>query len=31
MKRENYRIGVPAKGSWKEILTSDDKKWSGGG
>ena len=31
VKRENYRIGVPAKGSWKEILNSDDKKWSGGG
>lgn len=29
--RENYRFGVSDKGRWKEILNSDDKKWSGSG
>ncbi|MFD2518728.1 1,4-alpha-glucan branching protein GlgB [Salinimicrobium flavum] len=27
--RENYRIGVSEKGSWKEIFNSDDKKFGG--
>jgi len=29
--RENYRFGVPSKGSWKELLNSDDKNWGGSG
>ena len=29
--RQNYRIGVPSEGRWKEILNSDDKKFGGGG
>ncbi len=27
--RENYRIGVPEKGTWKEIFNSDDQKFGG--
>ena len=27
----NYRIGVPAKGEWKEVFNSDDKKYWGSG
>lgn len=27
--RENYRIGVPAGGAWKEIFNSDDSKFGG--
>ncbi|HQN57678.1 MAG TPA: alpha amylase C-terminal domain-containing protein, partial [Saprospiraceae bacterium] len=29
--REHYRFGVPDKGSWRELLNSDDKKWGGSG
>lgn len=29
--REHYRFGVPEKGSWRELLNSDDKKWGGSG
>ncbi|MCP3929034.1 MAG: 1,4-alpha-glucan branching protein GlgB [Bacteroidetes bacterium] len=29
--RENYRIGVPSEGIWKEVLNSDDEKFSGSG
>ncbi len=29
--RANYRIGVPAKGFWKEILNSDSKVYGGSG
>ena len=27
--RKNYRIGVPDGGYWKEVLSSDDKKYGG--
>ncbi|HSP12125.1 MAG TPA: 1,4-alpha-glucan branching protein GlgB, partial [Salegentibacter sp.] len=27
--RENYRIGVPSEGTWKEIYNSDDRKFGG--
>ena len=27
--RENYRIGVPEKGNWKEIFNSDDERFGG--
>ena len=27
--RENYRIGVPADGTWKEIFNSDDREFGG--
>ncbi|OCX51308.1 1,4-alpha-glucan branching enzyme [Mucilaginibacter sp. PPCGB 2223] len=29
--RHGYRIGVPKKGTWKEIFNSDDKKFNGSG
>ncbi len=29
--RENYRIGVPGRGYWKEILNSDAAEYGGGG
>jgi 1,4-alpha-glucan branching enzyme len=29
--RDNYRIGVPADGFWKEILNSDAKEYGGSG
>ncbi|MEB8346123.1 1,4-alpha-glucan branching protein GlgB [Flavobacteriaceae bacterium KMM 6898] len=29
--RENYRIGVPKSGQFKELLNSDDKKYGGSG
>jgi 1,4-alpha-glucan branching enzyme len=29
--RHNYRIGVPMKGPWKEILNSDSKSYGGSG
>jgi 1,4-alpha-glucan branching enzyme len=29
--RYHYRIGVPYRGQWKEIFTSDDKKYAGSG
>ena len=29
--RENYRVGVPAEGLWREVLNSDAEVYSGGG
>lgn len=29
--RHNYRIGVPASGSWQEVLNSDAQKYGGSG
>jgi 1,4-alpha-glucan branching enzyme len=29
--RQKYRIGVPKKGTWKEIFNSDDKAYWGSG
>ena len=29
--RDNYRVGVSQKGSWKEILNSDAKEYGGSG
>jgi len=29
--RKGYRIGVPKKGTWKEIFNSDEKKYDGSG
>lgn len=29
--RHNYRLGVPVRGSWKEIFSSDDLKYQGSG
>jgi 1,4-alpha-glucan branching enzyme len=29
--RNNYRLGVPIRGSWKEIFSSDDVKYGGSG
>jgi len=29
--RENYRIGLPRKGSYKQILNTDNEKYCGGG
>jgi 1,4-alpha-glucan branching enzyme len=29
--RENYRVGVPVKGSWKEVLNSDAPLYGGSG
>jgi 1,4-alpha-glucan branching enzyme len=29
--RENYRVGVPVEGSWKEILNSDALLYGGSG
>ena len=31
MVRENYRIGIPSKGKWQQILTSDDTQFGGSG
>ncbi len=27
--RENYRVGLPSKGKWKEVLNSDSEKYGG--
>lgn len=29
--RENYKVGVPQAGSWKEVLNTDHLKYGGGG
>lgn len=29
--REHYRIGVPYRGTWREVLNSDDVKYAGSG
>lgn len=29
--REHYRIGVPTRGTWKEVFNSDDRKYGGSG
>jgi 1,4-alpha-glucan branching enzyme len=29
--RHDYRVGVPTRGSWKEIFNSDDQKYGGSG
>jgi 1,4-alpha-glucan branching enzyme len=29
--RQLYRVGVPTRGSWKEIFNSDDQKYAGSG
>ncbi|MBS1508598.1 MAG: 1,4-alpha-glucan branching protein GlgB [Bacteroidetes bacterium] len=29
--RTQYRIGVPVRGTWKEVFNSDDVKYAGGG
>jgi 1,4-alpha-glucan branching enzyme len=29
--RQDYRVGVPRAGYWKEILNSDGKEYGGGG
>ncbi len=29
--REHYRIGVPIRGTWKEVFNSDDNKFGGSG
>jgi len=29
--REHYRVGVPVKGTWKEIFNSDNQKYGGSG
>src|SRR5262249_51947338 len=29
--RWNYRVGVPAKGYWQEILNSDSRQYGGSG
>lgn len=29
--REHYRIGVPIRGTWKEVFNSDDSKYGGSG
>jgi 1,4-alpha-glucan branching enzyme len=29
--RDHYRIGVPHRGTWKEVFNSDDLKYGGGG
>jgi len=31
LTRDNYRVGVPAPGEWKEIFNSDDNGFSGSG
>ena len=31
MTRDNYKIGMPAEGTWKEILNTDDLKYGGSG
>jgi 1,4-alpha-glucan branching enzyme len=31
MTRENYRVGVPEPGNWKEVFNSDDQRYSGSG
>ena len=27
--RENYRVGLPTKGKWKEVINSDNQKYGG--
>ena len=29
--REHYRVGVPASGSYRKLLSSDDSQWGGSG
>ena len=29
--RQHYRVGVPYRGTWKEIFNSDDQKYAGSG
>ena len=31
VQRENYCIGVPIRGTWAEVFTSDAKEFGGGG
>ena len=31
VQRENYRIGVPFRGTWSEVFTSDDESFGGWG
>ena len=31
VERQNYRIGVPFRGTWAEVFSSDDKAFGGGG
>ena len=31
VKRENYRIGVPAEGYWQQVMSTDDVKYGGQG
>jgi 1,4-alpha-glucan branching enzyme len=30
VKRENYNVGVPRGGFWKEVLNSDEERFGGG-
>ena len=29
--RQNYRIGAPAAGAYREVFNSDSEEWAGGG
>lgn len=29
--RENYRVGVPVRGLWREVINSDDQRYGGSG
>jgi 1,4-alpha-glucan branching enzyme len=31
VKREHYRIGLPKRGTWEAVLSSDDEKYGGSG
>ena len=31
VERHNYRIGLPVRGTWAEVFSSDDKAFGGGG
>lgn len=31
VQRENYRIGIPIRGTWAEVFSSDDASFGGGG